>query len=65
MESVRGFNLMDEANPADPRVVAVVGGVSVADPATRAAVLQAKQKHGTGLLAVSGVMWPSPAGARC
>jgi putative drug exporter of the RND superfamily len=44
MESVRGFNLMDKANPAGPRVIAVVDGPSVADPATPAAVLQAKQK---------------------
>ena len=43
-ESVRGFNLMDKANRAGPRVIAVIDGAAVTDPATRAAVLQAKQK---------------------
>ena len=38
IESVKGFNILDDASTAGPGVLAVVDGARVADPATRAAV---------------------------
>src|SRR3954453_15522287 len=43
-EAVMGFNLMDDASPNGPSVIALVDGGRVADPATRAAVLAAKAR---------------------
>ena len=43
-ESIKGFNLMDHANPNGPSVIALVDGRRVTDPATKAAVLAAKSK---------------------
>src|SRR4051794_24946492 len=34
-ESVKGFNLMDDASPNGPSVIALIDGRRVADPATR------------------------------
>jgi putative drug exporter of the RND superfamily len=38
IESVKGFNLLDDAKSSGPGAVAVVDGARVSDPATRAAV---------------------------
>jgi len=43
-ESIKGFNLMDDANPQGPGVIALISGRPVADPATKLAVLTAKAK---------------------
>ena len=43
-ESIKGFNVMDKANPHGQSVIALINGRRVADPATRAAVLAAKAK---------------------
>src|SRR3954464_613793 len=43
-ESVKGFNLMDDASPNGPSVIALIDGRRVGDPATRTAVLVAKTK---------------------
>src|SRR3954469_3767933 len=43
-ESVKGFNLMDDASPNGPSVIALIDGRRVADPTTRTAVLAAKAK---------------------
>jgi RND superfamily putative drug exporter len=43
-ESVKGLNLMDDANPHGPNLMALIDGKLVDDPATRAAVLAAKAK---------------------
>src|SRR4051812_10458811 len=43
-ESVKGFNLMDDASPNGPSVIALIDGGRGADPATRAAVLAAKAR---------------------
>ena len=54
-ESVQGFNLMDDARSSDPGVIAVVDGRPINDPATRAAVLRAKQEV-TRIKDVTGVV---------
>jgi len=43
-ESIKGFNLMDKADPHGPSVIVLINGRPVTDPATRAAVLAAKAK---------------------
>src|SRR4051812_46495643 len=41
-ESIKGFNLIDHANPHGQEVIALINGRPVNDPATKAAVLTAK-----------------------
>jgi RND superfamily putative drug exporter len=43
-ESVKGFNLLQDARNSGNSLIALVDGAKVNDPATRAAVLAAKQK---------------------
>ena len=43
-ESIKGFNLIDRANPHGPEVIALINGRPVNDLATKAAVLAAKAK---------------------
>jgi RND superfamily putative drug exporter len=43
-ESVKGLNLMDDANSHGPSVMALIDGKNVDDPATKVAVLAAKAK---------------------
>jgi len=54
-ESIKGLNLMDDANPHGPSVIAVIDGRKVADPATKAAVLaaEAKVENVTGVTGVT------------
>jgi RND superfamily putative drug exporter len=46
-ESMKGFELMDDANPNGPSVIALIDGRPVDDTATRTAVLAAKNKVST------------------
>src|SRR4051812_27977494 len=46
-ESVKGINLLDDARTSNNSMIALIDGAKVGDPATRTAVLAAKQKLGT------------------